>query len=798
MRYAIRSLLKARTFAAVAIATLAIGIGAATAVFSIVDAVLFRPLPFRDPARLVVFSGTSARRGATDAAFSNPAYVWIAEASRSFSDISAYTSDQFTVTGSDRPEERPGGRVSASFFDVIGVGAAAGRTFTRDEDRPDHRVIVLGRRYWTERFGRDPRAVGTTMTLNGAPYTIVGALGVDLPEPFSNVDLWTTRPEDISGFTPAQVEAGLGYLSAVARLGDGVAIAQAQAEMNGIWRAYAQAHPTNTDADPDGEMRLVPVRERAVAGARPSLALLAAAVGLVLLVSCANVANLLLVRATSRSHEAAVRLALGASAGDLARWLTAESLVLALAGGALGVLLAYWFVDAAAPLLSALPRSGGIRIDVRVVAFTVAVSAVSAVGFGVAPLRRVLRQMPVDALRGSRAATRGRGGAAGALVIGEVAISLVLLIAAALLLESFARLLAAPVGFNPERLLTMFVSLPTSRYPNQPAMRAFMDRLMPQLEATPGVASAASAMMLPPNATVRAPFQAADAPDVGIGRRPVALWSAVTPRYFETMGIPLLEGRRFSPADNETAPLVVVVSANLARRVWPGQSALGKKLHVGRFPSFAEVVGVAADIKNAGLAAAPEPIMYTPYAQRPWPTMGIVVRTVSPDPLTMTNAIRHAVLAIDPDEPVTDIHSMDAALADSIAGARLVAEVLALFAAVALIMAAAGLYGVIAYSVEQRTREIGVRVALGAEPTSVLALVARDGARLAIAGVAIGAVAAVAIGRLVRTLVAGVEPASPATYALVVVVFLAIAALACIVPARRALRVDPLIALRAE
>jgi putative ABC transport system permease protein len=800
MRHAVRSLLKARAFAGIAVATLAIGIGSTTAVFSIVDAVLLRPLPFKDAARLVVLSRVNVKRGVTDAPFSYAAYQEVSSRARSYESISALASDQFNMTGIEHAEELPGARVSASFFDVIGVSPAAGRSFSAQDDTPGGpAVVVLGRRFWARRFGADPRVVGNTLILNGAPHLVVGALGIDLPPPFADVDIWTTRPEAVSGFSPALVASGLGYLTAVARIAPRVGPEHAQAELDTITSDYARANPANTDADPDSTMRPVPVRERGVGSMRAPLLLLTAAVGLVLLVACANFANLLFVRATARSQEAALRLALGASQWDLSRWLCAESLVLALTGGFAGVVAARWAVSLASGSLAGLLRGSEVAVDGRVLIVSLAVSIAAGLLVGLAPLRRATTQPPIAALRaGSRGSTRHRGGAAAVLVVGEVAMSLVLLVVAGLLLQSLAGVLTTPVGFRSDGLLTTRVSLPTSRYADPAALRSFMNRLMVRLQATPGVVSASASMDLPPNPTIMAPFQPGDRPQVAIGKRPVGVWSGVTPGYFATMGIPLLKGRGFTDADTESTRTVVVVSADLAQRLWPNESPLGKTLLVGRRTDFAEVVGVVGDVRNAGQGVAPMPEMYTPYAQRPWSSMGLVVRAANGEGLALVNGVRAAVSAIDPDQPVTGVQTMDAALSDSVATARVTTALVAAFAVVALAMAAAGLYGVIAYTVEQRTREIGVRIALGAESRAVLALVAGHGGRLAFAGVAVGGVAAMIVTRVARGLVFGISSGDPAVYAAVVGLFMAVAGAACVVPARRALRVDPSVALRAE
>src|SRR3954453_15751080 len=621
MRYALRSLLKAREFTLVAIAIIAIGIGANTAVFSIVDAAMLRPLPFKDPSRLFILAASNPKRAIVDGPFSYPSFVELSTRDSMLAGVAAIASERFNATDGDRPEQLPGARVSASFFDVLGVNAARGRTFTPAEGRNGGpAVAVIGRRYWMRRFAARPAAIGATLTLNGSPYTIVGALGFELPPPFDDVDVWAPRVDEITGFPRNLINGGLGYLTAVARLAPGVRIEQAQSQIDTIAHGYARANPTNTDADPDASLRLTPIRDRTVGSARSPLLVLMGAVGLVLLIGCANVANLLQVRATARAHEAAVRRALGASRLDLTRWMCAESLLLSLTGGGLGVLLAFWSVDLAASALQGLPRGSEIAVDSRVLAFSLVVSLAAGLIFGLIPASLAARQSPVDALKsGGRRATAPRRGPRNVLVIAEVALSLMLLVGAGLLLQSFARLTRVPVGFKPDGLLTFRISLPTSAYGNPGAMRSFLARLMPKLAATPGVARAAASMALPPAITTMAPYVTGDQPMVAIGERPVGQWAAVTPDYFATMGIPIVGGRGITAADTERSPLVVVVSQGLARRAWPDVSPIGKRILVGRFPGFAEVVGVAGDVKNNGLAREPMGAMYTPYPRRPWP-----------------------------------------------------------------------------------------------------------------------------------------------------------------------------------
>jgi predicted permease len=795
-----RSLWKAKAFTAIAVATIALGVAANTAVFSVVDAVLLHPLPFRHADRIVTLTHANPRRDMRDATISFAAYEDLAARGRMFERVSAYTYDTFNLTGDAVPEQLRGVRVTASFFDVLGVPMAVGPGFAATDDAPSRPpVVVLARALWSRQFGMRSEAIGSTLTLNGAPHTIVGALGIDLPPPFDAVDLWATHVEAMNGFTRQQIAAGLGYLWGIARLPPGVRLEDVQGDADAIVRSYSRANPGNTDADPEGVLHMVRIRERTIGGSRPPLLILTGAVGLVLLIACANVANLLLVRATARSHETAVRAALGASRVHLLQWMGAESAVLALAGGAAGTLLAVWLVAAASASLRDLPRGSDVHINGAVLGFSLVATIASGLLFGLAPALRASRQQPLDALRGGGRGMAGRSGRfGGALVVAEIALSLVLLVGAGLLLRTFVRQIQTPVGFRADGLVSMTVSLPTARYGDPGTMRAFIRRIVPALEAAPGVAGAAASMSLPPFVTVVAPYLIADGPDLPLAKRPFAAWTGISPSYFRTMGIPLIAGRAFTDRDDDRAPLVVVVSDSLARHAWPNASALGKRILVGRFPGVAEVVGVVADVKNAGLAQPAQPQCYTPYAQRPWPTMSLVARAAGGDPRALVSSLRTAVWSVDRDLPVTQVETLADSLSGSVSTTRLTASILTLFAAAALLIAATGLYGVLAQTVQQRTREVGIRVALGADARSVLAVVAGEGLRLVVGGMAIGLAAAAIAGRTAESMIVGVSPLDPLTYGVVVIVFLMTAAAASILPVRRALGVDPIVALRAE
>jgi predicted permease len=800
LRFAVRALWKARETTLIAIAILAIAIGTNTAVFSIVDAALLRPLPYRDAASIYVISAFNSKRAIASGAFSYPAFQDVAARARSLAVVAAVAPESFNATGGDTPEQLSGGRVSASFFDVLGMTPAIGRTFAPDDDRAGATdVVVIGRSYWARRFAAAPDAVGATLTLNGRSCTIVGALGVDLPPPFDGVDVWAPRVDSVSRFPSALINSGIGYLTAVGRLAPSTPLDAAQRELDAIEHDYARRNPSNTDADPDASLRLEPIRSLTAGTTRTPLLILMGAVGLVLLIACANVSNLLLARANARAHEAAVRLALGATRWDLVRWLGSESLLVALAGGATGVAIAFWTVDLARGTLQDLPRGTEIAVDGRVLAFSLAVSIAAGVILGLLPAAFAARQAPVDALKsGNRTTTGGRRSLRDALVVAEVALSFLLLIGAGLLLQSFTRLTRVQPGFDARGLLTFSASLPSGTYPNPESMRQFMLRATRGLQTTPGVAGASASMALPPAITTMAPYVTGDQPLLPIGERPVGEWAAVTPDYFATLRIPLKAGRVFTGHDTERTPLVVVISERLARLAWPNASPLGRRLLVGRFPGFAEVVGVVGDVSNNGIQRAPMPAMYTPYPQRPWPSMQFAVRAAGGDPLALLPGVRAAMRQADADLPLTRVEAMGATLAASISTERLLTFVLLAFAGIALVLAMTGLYGVISYSVSQRTREIGTRIALGADPSAIMQLVIGSAFRLALAGIVAGGIATAAASRVLRGVLFEVSLADPATYVSVLLLFALTAGVAAAVPARRALRIDPQSALRAD
>jgi predicted permease len=799
IRFGWRNLTRTRGFAIIALAMLAIGIGANTAMFSVVNAVLLRPLPFREPDRIVSIAGFNPERGTGGRGLSWVGVRSIRDQARTFESASAFMQDQFTLTGTGDAEELLTARVSANFFDVLGVRPAYGRGFVADEDQTGGRnAVVISRGVWTRRFGANPQIVGTPIMLSGVSYEVVGVFASDMPAPYDTIDIWTTKAFEPTMLTPQQVQAGAGYLYVVARIAPGVALAASQSEIDGIAKRYVAENPTLTDADPRVRLRVEPIMDPLVRPIRPALLALTAGVGLVLLIACANLANLLLVRAASRSGESAIRVALGASRWRIVRQLCTESAMLGIAGGVLGILFARWTIDLAASQISSLPRGTEIRVDATVLIFSAIVSLLTGVLFGLAPALQSSRVNLVDALKGaSRSAAMGTSRVGRALVIGEVALTLMLLVASGLLLQSFIGLLHVPLGFQPDGLLTMRLSLAPARYPTPDQMATQMDRLVKRVGEVPGVQSAAVALHLPPNGTLMAPLYIAGRTPEPIGQRPVALWSSVTPGYFATLRIPVVAGRAFSEHDIAKSQLVSIISESIARQFWPGENPIGRSIQIGRMDRPSEIVGVVRDVKNSGVGSEPRPQVYTAYAQRPWTSMNLVIRTTGGgDPMQLAGTVRRAIQEIDRDQAITNVQTMEEALSGAIAQARVIAALLGAFAAIAVLMAAAGLYGVIAYTVTQRTREMAVRLALGARPGMVFWLIVRQGLGLTGIGIVLGAIAAMAAVRAMQTLLFGVSGLDPITYVGVSVLLVVVAAAACWLPARRAARISPIVALR--
>jgi predicted permease len=796
LRFALRSLRKSPAFVLITVLTLALGIGANTAVFSVVNSVLLRPLPYPQPDRLVLlWEAKDVARQGTNVV--NPGnYLEWKDRARSFTDLAAFTWAGIIFTG-DAPEMVEGRAVTPNFFSVLGVAPTRGRTFTPDEARPGGpRVIVISDGLWRRRFGADPGIVGRAVPIAGGTATVLGVMPPTMrPMPWGEEEYWEPFRLD------AKDAARRGrYAMVVGRLRPGVTQQQARRELTGIAGQLEQQYP---DFDTGWGVNVVSLTEQVVGAARTMLLVLLGAVSLVLLIACANVANLAVGRALGRRREVAVRAALGASRWRLIRQRLLESIVLALVGGLAGILLAAWVVDllvAAHP--AALPRLGEIGVDVRVLGLTALVSLVVGVGFGLVGALGD-RAGPAAALRAAmgratagRAALRVRGG----LVVAQVALALMLLAGAGLLVRSIQKLSAIDPGFDPANLLTVSLTLPAGTYA-QPAQRtAFFDRLLDRIRALPGVQRAGAVTFLPLMAQGAATsFTVVGRATPAPGQAPVAEIRAADPDYFRTMRIPLLRGRTPTAADGPHAPPVIVINQTMARQYWPGEDPIGRRVQVSwTHPNVEEeIVGVVGDVRGASLDAPIRPRIYYPQAQEPSGSMWIVIRHTGSTG-ALTAALRGAVRDIDRNVPVEDVATMYAHLAQSMADRRYPMLLLTVFAALALLLAAVGLYGVLAYAVGQRTQEIGVRLALGARPAEVLGLVVTQGMRLVAVGIVLGLVGALLATRALRSLLYGVTPTDPVTLLVTGIGLVGVALLAMAVPARRAAKVDPMEALRYE
>jgi putative ABC transport system permease protein len=800
-RYAVRMLRKNPAFALVAVVALALGIGANTSIFSVVNTVLLRPLPYKEADRLVVVWEDRTKQGyPRDTPAAGNFTAW-REQNRVFEGMAAVANVSINLTGAGEPERLEGRRVSAELFPLLGVEPQLGRAFTPEEDQPgSNTVVLLSHGLWQRRFGGDPSIVGRQLTLGGYAFTVVGVMPAHFQFPAREDELWIPI-----AFTPQEAaNRSRHFLQVVARLKDGVTLEQAQAEMSAIAARMEQQYPdTNTHLG----ATVVPLHEQLVGDIRPALLVLLGAVGFVLLVACANVANLLLARAAARQKEIALRVALGASRLRLVRQFLTESVMLSLVGGGVGLLLSLWGVTVLKAFIpESIAQAREIAVDARVLGFTLLVSLLTGFVFGLAPAAQASRFNLNETLKeGGRDSSTGRRGnrLRSLLVVAEVAISLVLLVGAGLLINSFLRLRGVDPGFRADNLLTMAVQLPQSKYPDGARRSAFYDEVLRRVESLPGVQSATVTNWIPlvrQGDSMGVSVEGTPDPAPGQGNRPAIVVRVVSPRYFETLGIQLLQGRPFDArTDRADTPNVVVISEAAARKFWPNQSPLGKRLTVGS-PSnpedWMEVVGVARDVRQFGLDAEPKPQMYLSYAQADFfAPRHLVVRTEG-EPLNLAGTVRQTVWGIDRDQPVAQVRPMEDVLSDSIARQRFSMLLLGIFAGVALILAAVGIYGVMSYTVAQRTHEIGIRLALGAQKRDVLRLAVGQGLRLVLVGVAIGLVAAVALTRLMSSLLFGVSATDPLTLAAISALLVAVAALASYVPARRATKVDPMIALR--
>jgi predicted permease len=795
LKYAVRTLRRTPAFTVAAVACLALGIGANTAIFSVIDGVLLRPLPFRDPSSLVMVWETNRNTGKDRNVVSPADYLdWRAQNS-TFSEIGSYIDWRANLTGVDEPVEVALSIATASFFRVLDVAPEVGRVYTAEEDVPNGpNVVVLSHGLWERRFGARRDVIGTRLELNGRPSTVIGVMPASFGIEGSRAELWT--PMGLDPSVDYRTRTGR-YLTSVARLKPGVTPERAQTDLTAIARRLEAAHPIFNGG---WGANVVPMSEQVVGGVRRALLVLGGVVAFVLLIACANVANLLLARSTARTREVAVRAALGAGRGRMVRQLLTESVVLSALGGAVGLVLAYWSVQGVKALAPrGVPRVASISIDGWTMAFTLVVAVATGLLFGLVPALQAGRGNLQTILReGSRGST-GSDRARAVLVAAQVALSLVLLIGAGLMVRSFARLQAVDPGFDPENVLTGRVQLAGERFRASSAATAFFDQLLARVEKVPGVESAGAINWLPFGGD-------GSATSYWIEGRPVppptsefvADVRAVDPRYFRTMRIRVKRGDPFDARANTESPKQVVVNEAFVRVHFPASNPIGEHVLMPWGDTLrGEIVGVVADTRHAGLDSAARPMIYWALKQFPTNFMTLVVRTTG-DPMRLAPAIAREVRATDANQPFADPKPLDAYLSQSVAQRRFSLTLLGVFSGLALVLAALGIYGVLAYSVAQRTREIGIRMALGARDSTVARMVVREALGVVGVGLAVGVAGAVALTRVLGTLLYDVSPTDPLTFTAVTLALGAVAVTASYFPARRAARVDPIVALRQE
>ena len=800
MRYAIRALLNTPAFTAIAVITIALGIAANTAIFSVVNAVLLRPLPFRDEARIVrVWTSTANEPRSNHSAGD---FLDLQRNNHTLAALAGFRGDLVAASATPGdPVQMQGTYVTAGFFDVLGTPAALGRTFTSAQDAVrSEPMVVLSHAAWQQLYGNEPRAIGTRVRLNGRPHTIVGVMPAAFRWP-EGAQLWLLSEKAVP---PSPIDKGdeptsrdIRYFEAIARLKPGSSVSDAQNDLHLVGAAIQREHP---DTSGNRDVRVVPLREDLVGDVREALFVLQGAVGLVLLIACANVSSLLIARATGRRRELAIRAALGASRRRLVRELLIESSLLGVVGGLLGLLAGTWLIVLLVRVLpEGVPRADAIGLDATVAAVTLIASLGTGILFGSLPAWQASQTDAITALKeagGERGTARARGRAA--LVVAEVALTLVLLVSAGLLANSFLRLQRVDPGFHSDHVTIGTLSVPQTRYPTSKEQLALYRRLLDGLSQRPELQAVGIGFPGPLRGNnASGTFFIEGRPSTNRADRPFAHLGSVSGGYFATMGIPLLAGRTFAEMDRDEGPGVAIVSVALARHYWPGDNPIGKHLRFDQKDPWVTVVGLVGDVRQLGLREEPPPLLYMPYQQFPLPFTDVTVRSTLAES-AVTAVLRHQLSSIDPDLPFGDLMTLESVVDRSVDEPRFRTVLIGMFALLALLLAAVGVYGLISYSVTQRTREIGIRVALGAQPRQVLLPVLREGLLLAVIGVALGLAGALGVTRILSAFLFGVGAADPLTFSLVSLLLLVIALAASYIPSRRALRVDPLLALRAE